>query len=312
MRRVAKSIANLVGHTPLLEIVRYNTIHRTQAKIIVKLESFNPLSSVKDRVALALIEDGEEKGLLKPDTTIVEATTGNMGIGLAAIAATRGYRIILTIPNSCCEESKSLLKALGAEIVLTDGNLGIQGAIDKSVEIAKNMENVYMPQQFGNPANFEIHQKTTALEIIGDTEGKIDVFVSGIGSGGTITGVGRALKSILKNIEVVGVEPKESPLLTKGKTGVHRIHGLGAGFLPDVLDKSIVDKIYHIDYEHSVMTVQQLAKYEGILVGISSGASLAVATQLAKKKEYKDKVILVILPDTGERYLSTSLFETDP
>lgn len=309
MNKIAKNLVDLIGNTPMLEIQNYQRQNELEAKIIVKLESFNPLSSVKDRVAKALIEDAEKRGLLTKDSTIIEPTSGNTGIGLAAIAAAKGYAITLVMPETMSIERRNLLKALGANIVLTEGGKGMKGAIEKAEELAKEIDHAFIPGQFTNFANVEIHKNTTALEILESTEGNIDYFVAGIGTGGTITGVGEILKKNKEAIQIIGVEPKGSPFLSKGIAGPHKIQGIGAGFKPPILNQEIIDKMMLVENEEAMKAARQLATAEGILVGISSGAALFAATKLAKMPENKDKVIVVLLPDTGERYLSTGLFE---
>lgn len=309
MSHIAKNLTELIGNTPLLEIERYTQAEAAHAKLIVKLESFNPLSSVKDRVAHAMIQDAEERGILGTNSVIIEPTSGNTGIGLAAVATAKGYRIILTMPETMSIERRNLLKALGAEIVLTEGAKGMKGAIAKAEQLAQEIPNSFIPGQFDNPANPEAHRKTTAQEIIRDTDGQIDVFVGGIGTGGTITGVGSALKAYNPEIKVIGIEPAGSPFLTQGVAGPHRIQGIGAGFVPGILDRQVIDELMTVTNEDAFATAKKLARMEGVLVGISSGAALYAATQIAKKPEYKGKVIVVLLPDTGERYLSTGLFE---
>jgi len=309
MSKIAKNLTDLIGNTPLLELSNYNKANNLEAKIIAKLEYFNPASSVKDRIGYAMIKDAEEKGLITKDTVIIEPTSGNTGIALAFVAAARGYRLILTMPETMSIERRNLLKALGAELVLTPGPEGMPGAIRKAEELAKEISNSFIPQQFNNPANPEIHRKTTAEEIWRDTDGQVDIFVAGVGTGGTITGVGEVLKARKPDIKIVAVEPNDSPVLSGGKPGPHRIQGIGAGFVPSVLNKSIVDEIYKVKNEEAFDTSRKIAKTEGLLVGISSGAAAFAATQLAKRPENKGKTIVVLLPDTGERYLSTDLFQ---
>lgn len=309
MTKIAKSLTDLIGNTPLLELSNFNKIHNTKAIIIAKLESFNPGSSIKDRIGYAMIKDAEEKGLIKQDTTIIEPTSGNTGIALAYIAAAKGYKLILTMPETMSIERRNLLKALGAELVLTPGEKGMNGAIAKATELTESIPNSYMPQQFKNLSNPEIHRKTTAEEIWRDTDGKIDFFVSGIGTGGTITGTGEILKQKNPNIKIVAVEPADSPVLSGGKPGPHKIQGIGAGFVPDVLNTKIIDEIIKVENDEAFKTSRQLARNEGLLVGISSGAATFAALQIAKRPENKGKNIVVILPDTGERYLSTVLYQ---
>lgn len=306
--RIAKSLTDLIGNTPLLELSNFIKQQDLKANIIGKLEYFNPAGSVKDRVAKAMIEDAEEKGLIKEGAVIIEPTSGNTGIGLASVATARGYRIILTMPETMSIERRNLLKAYGAELVLTDGSLGMKGAIAKAEELAKEIPNSFIPGQFINPANPEVHRKTTGPEIWKDTEGSIDILVSGIGTGGTITGAGEYLKSQNPNIKIVAVEPASSPVLSKGVAGPHKIQGIGAGFIPDTLNTKVYDEIITVENEDAFATGREIAKTEGLLVGISSGAAVYAAVQLAKRPENVGKNIVVILPDTGERYLSTPLF----
>jgi cysteine synthase A len=308
MSNISKSLTDLIGKTPLLELSNYINNNQLNAKIIGKLEYFNPAGSVKDRIAKAMIDDAEAKGLLKKDSVIIEPTSGNTGIGLASVAAARGYRIILTMPETMSVERRNLLKAYGAELVLTEGTKGMKGAIAKAEELAKEIPNVFIPGQFVNPANPAIHKATTGPEIWEDTDGKVDFFVAGIGTGGTITGVGEYLKSKNPNVKIIAVEPFDSPVLSKGVAGSHKIQGIGAGFVPDTLNTSIYDEIIAVQNEDAFETGRQLAKTEGLLVGISSGAALWAATQIAKREENKGKNIVVLLPDTGERYLSTPMF----
>ena len=309
MSKIHKSLTELIGKTPLLELSNYNKKHDLGAKIIAKLEYFNPAGSVKDRIAYAMIVDAEEKGLLKTDSVIIEPTSGNTGIGLASVAAARGYRIILTMPETMSIERRNLLKAYGAEIVLTDGAKGMKGAIEKADELSAEIENSFIPSQFSNPSNPLIHKRTTGPEIWDDTDGKVDIFVSGIGTGGTITGAGEYLKSKNPDIKIVAIEPTDSPVLSEGKAGPHKIQGIGAGFVPDTLNIKIYDEIIKVSNEDAFAIGKELAKTEGLLVGISSGAAIFTATELAKRAENAGKNIVVILPDTGERYLSTPLFE---
>lgn len=308
MGRVYKSLTELVGKTPLLELSNYEKKHSLVATVIAKLEYYNPAGSVKDRIAKAMIEDAEKKGILKPDSVIIEPTSGNTGIGLASIAAARGYRLILTMPETMSIERRNLLKAYGAELVLTEGAKGMKGAIAKAQELAAELPNSFIPGQFDNPANPAIHKATTGPEIWEDTDGDVDIFVAGIGTGGTITGAGEFLKSKNPNIKIVAVEPDDSPVLSEGRAGAHKIQGIGAGFVPKVLNTNIYDEIIRVKNDDAFATGRELAKTEGLLVGISSGAALWAATQVAKRPENKGKKIVVILPDTGERYLSTPLF----
>lgn len=309
MSKIAKNLTDLIGNTPLLELSNYNKENNLEARLIAKLEYFNPLSSVKDRIGYAMIKDAEEKGLINKDTVIIEPTSGNTGIALAFVAAAKKYRLILTMPETMSIERRNLLKALGAEIVLTPGPEGMSGAVRKAEELAKQYGNAFIPQQFKNPVNPEIHRKTTAEEIWRDTDGNVDIFVAGIGTGGTITGVGEVLKSRKPDVKIVAVEPADSPVLSGGKPGPHKIQGIGAGFVPDVLNREIIDEIYQVKNNEAFETSRALAKSEGLLVGISSGAAAFAATQIAKRPENKGKTIVVLLPDTGERYLSTSLYQ---
>ena len=308
MARVYEDITQLVGGTPLVKVKNYSKAHDLEATILVKLEYLNPAGSVKDRIAKAMIEDAEKRGILKPDSVIIEPTSGNTGIGLAAIAAARGYRAILTMPETMSVERRNLLKAYGAEIVLTEGAKGMKGAIAKADELAKEIPNSFIPGQFVNPANPAAHRSTTGPEIWADTEGKVDFFVAGVGTGGTLTGVGEFLKSKNPAIKVVAVEPESSPVLSKGVAGPHKIQGIGAGFVPDTLNTNIYDEIIPVANEDAFATGKEVARRDGVLVGISSGAALFAATQLAKRPENKGKTIVVLLPDTGDRYLSTPLF----
>jgi len=308
MMKIYKKLTDLIGNTPLLELTGYEQDNNLQSTILAKLEYFNPAGSVKDRIAKAMIEDAEKKRLLKKGSVIIEPTSGNTGIGLASVAAAKGYRIILTMPETMSIERRNLLKAYGAELVLTDGTKGMKGAIEKSKELAAGIENSFIPSQFTNPANPAVHKETTAVEIYNDTDGKVDILVAGVGTGGTITGVGEYLKAKNKNIKVIAVEPADSPVLSQGKSGPHKIQGIGAGFVPDTLNTKIYDEIIPVKNEDAFETGRKLALREGLLVGISSGAALFAATQVAKRPENKNKVIVVILPDTGERYLSTPLF----
>lgn len=309
MSNIKKSLTELIGNTPMLEIMNYNKKNNLDATIITKLEYLNPGGSVKDRVGYAMIKDAEEKGLLNKDSVIIEPTSGNTGIALAFISAARGYRIILTMPETMSVERRSLLVALGAELVLTPGPEGMKGAIKKAEELANEIPNSYVPQQFKNPANPEYHRNTTAEEIWRDTDGMVDIFVAGVGTGGTITGVGEVLKKKNPNIKIVAVEPMDSPVLSGGNPGPHKIQGIGAGFVPDIMNMDVVDEIMQIRNEEAFDAARKLAKTEGLLAGISSGAALHAATELAKRPENKGKTIVVLLPDTGERYISTPLFQ---
>ncbi len=308
MARIFKSLTDLIGKTPLLELSNYEKKHGLKGTVVAKLEYFNPAGSVKDRIAKAMIDDAETKGLLKADSVIIEPTSGNTGIGLASVAAARGYRIILTMPETMSIERRNLLKAYGAELVLTEGAKGMKGAIEKARELAAQTPNSFIPGQFDNPANPAVHKATTGPEIWEDTDGKVDFLVSGIGTGGTITGVGEFLKSKKPDVRVIAVEPADSPMLSEGKAGPHKIQGIGAGFVPAVLDTSVYDEIITVKNEDAFATGKELSKTEGLLVGISSGAALWAATQIAQQPENTGKTIVVILPDTGERYLSTPLF----
>jgi len=308
MARIAGNLTDLIGNTPLLELKNYGAKESVDAHIIAKLESFNPASSVKDRIGYAMIRDAEEKGLLTKDSVIIEPTSGNTGIALAFVAAARGYRIILTMPDTMSVERRNLLKALGAEIVLTPGSERMPGAIRKAEELAAQTPHSFVPQQFTNPANPEIHRTTTAEEIWRDTDGKVDVFVAGVGTGGTVTGVGEVLKKRNPDVKIIAVEPFESAVLSGGQAGPHRIQGIGAGFVPQVFNRAVVDEIYKVRDTEALLTSKKLAVTEGLLVGISSGAAAFAATQLAKRSEHKGKNIVVVLPDTGERYLSTTLY----
>lgn len=308
MTKIAKKLTDLIGNTPLLELSNYEKNHNLDAKIIAKLESFNPASSVKDRIAFAMITDAEEKGLLKADSVIIEPTSGNTGIGLAFVAAAKGYKLTLTMPETMSIERRNLLKALGANIVLTPGPEGMKGAIAKAEELKENTPNGIILQQFENPANPAIHRKTTAEEIWRDTDGQVDIFVAGVGTGGTVSGVGEVLKQRNPKIQIVAVEPTDSPVLSGGKPGPHKIQGIGAGFIPKTYDASVIDEIVQVKNDDAILTSRILAREEGLLVGISSGAAVFAAAELAKRPENKGKNIVVILPDTGERYLSTVLY----
>ncbi|GAB1476711.1 cysteine synthase A [Bacillota bacterium] len=311
MNKVYNDITELIGRTPMVRLTNYSKTIKAGAELIAKLEYFNPAGSVKDRLALAMINDAEERGLLKEGSVIVEPTSGNTGIGLAAVASVRGYRVILTMPETMSVERRSLLKAYGAELVLTEGAKGMQGAIDKAEELAGEIPGAFIPGQFTNPANPEIHRRTTGPEIWQDTEGKIDIFVAGIGTGGTVTGTGEYLKSMKRGIAVVGIEPADSPVLSKGIKGPHKIQGIGAGFVPKVLNTDVYDEIIAVESDDAFAAAKKLSIAEGLLVGISSGAALHGAAELARRIENKGKTIVVLLPDGGERYLSTPLFQQD-
>lgn len=301
-------ITDLIGNTPLLKLSNYIKAHSLKADIYAKLEYFNPAGSVKDRIARAMIDDAEKKGLLKPGSVIIEPTSGNTGIGLAAVAASRGYKVILTMPETMSVERRNLLKAYGAELVLTDGAKGMKGAIEKADELAKSTKDSFIPGQFVNPANPAAHIATTGPEIWNDTDGKIDIFVAGVGTGGTLSGVGKYLKEKNPNVKIVAVEPAGSPVLSKGTPGPHKIQGIGAGFVPDTLDTAIYDEIITVENEQAFAAGRELARNEGVLVGISSGAAVYAASVLASREENKGKLIVALLPDTGERYLSTPMF----
>ena len=308
MAKVYTSITQLIGSTPLVELKNYEAENKLEAKILAKLEYFNPAGSVKDRIAKAMLDDAEAKGLLKPGATIIEPTSGNTGIGLASVAAARGYKIILTMPETMSVERRNLLKAYGAELVLTDGAKGMKGAIAKAQELAEATPGSFIPGQFTNPANPAVHRATTGPEIWADTDGKVDIFVAGVGTGGTLTGVGEYLKAQNPNVKIVAVEPAGSPVLSKGVAGPHKIQGIGAGFVPDTLNTKIYDEIIPVENEDAFTTGRAIARKEGVLIGISSGAAVYAATVLAKRPENKGKTIVALLPDTGDRYLSTPLF----
>ena len=306
--KIYERATDLIGHTPLLRLSNIIKKHGLEADIYAKLEYFNPAGSVKDRIAKAMIDDAEAKGQLKPGSVIIEPTSGNTGIGLASVAAARGYRIILTMPETMSVERRNLLKAYGAEIVLTEGAKGMKGAIEKAEELAKSTPGSFIPSQFSNPANLAAHFASTGPEIWDDTDGKVDIFVAGVGTGGTLTGVGKYLKSKNSDVKVVAVEPAGSPVLSKGTAGPHKIQGIGAGFVPDTLDSSVYDEILPIENDDAFSTGREIARSEGVLVGISSGAAVFAAIELAKRPENKGKKIVVLLPDTGDRYLSTPMF----
>ncbi|HHT96904.1 MAG TPA: cysteine synthase A [Clostridiales bacterium] len=308
MSNIKKNITELIGNTPLLELSNYNTANNLEGKLIAKLELFNPAGSVKDRIAKKMIDEAIKSGEIKKDTIIIEATSGNTGIGLASVAASYGLRLIITMPETMSIERRNLLKAYGAELVLTEGRLGMKGAIAKAEEIKNENSNSFIAYQFDNVNNLIVHKETTGPEIWEDTDGNIDVFVAGIGTGGTISGAGEYLKSKNPNIKIVAVEPEDSPVLSKGTAGPHKIQGLGAGFIPKILNTEIYDEIIRVENEQAFETGRLIAKTEGVLVGISSGAAIWAASQIANRPEYKDKNIVVILPDTGERYLSTPMF----
>ena len=309
MSGIVQSLTELIGNTPLLEPANYNRSENLKARLLVKLEYFNPAGSVKDRVGYAMIRDAEDRGLLKPGSVIIEPTSGNTGIGLALVSSARGYRLILTMPETMSSERRRLLRALGAELVLTPGNAGMSGAIRKAAELAAGIPDSFIPQQFDNPANPEIHRKTTAEEIWRDTEGQVDFFVSGVGTGGTLTGVGEVLKSRKPGFKVIAVEPAGSPVLSGEDPGPHGLQGIGAGFIPGVLNQEIIDEVFPVKDEEAYDTVRRLARNEGLLVGISSGAAVFAAAQIARRPENQGKTIVALLPDTGERYLSTPLFQ---
>lgn len=311
MTKIAKNFIELIGNTPLLEASNFSKANKADAKILAKLEYFNPAGSVKDRIAAAMVEDAEKKGELVEGSTIIEATSGNTGIALAAIAASKGYKIILTMPDTMSVERRNLLKALGAEIVLTEGKKGMKGAIEKAHELNSSIEKSIILKQFDNLANPEIHRSTTAQEILNDTNGNVDIFISGVGTGGTITGVGEILKQKNKDIQIIAVEPFDSPVLSGGNPSPHKIQGIGAGFIPEVINMSVIDEIFKVKNEEAFEGARNFASSEGVLVGISSGAALFAAAEIAKRPENKGKTIVVILPDTGERYLSTALFQYD-
>ena len=311
MAKIAKNLTDLIGNTPLLELQNYSRTESIEARILAKLEYFNPAGSVKDRIGYAMIKDAEDRGIINKDTVIIEPTSGNTGIALSFVAAAKGYRLIITLPETFSIERRNLMKALGAELVLTPGSEGMGGAIKKAEEIASQTPNSFIPQQFKNPANPAIHKKTTAEEVWNDTDGEVDIFVAGVGTGGTVSGVGEVLKSRKPGVQIIAVEPFDSPVLSGGAKGPHKIQGIGPGFVPDVLNRSVLDEIYKVKNEEAFETSRKLAKTEGLLVGISSGAALFAAAQIAARPENKGKTIVVVLPDTGERYLSTPLFQAE-
>lgn len=308
MANIKKQITQLVGNTPLLELSNYNSKHELKSKIIAKLEYYNPAGSVKDRIAKKMIEEALKSGEINKDTTIIEPTSGNTGIGLASVCASYGLKLIITMPETMSIERRNLMKAYGAKLILTEGAKGMKGAIEKANELKENTPNSFIPSQFDNPNNPKVHEETTGVEIWNDTDGQVDIFVAGIGTGGTISGVGAYLKSKNPNIEIIAVEPTDSPILTEGRAGSHKIQGIGAGFIPNTLNTKIYNEVVTVKNEDAFETAKEVAKTDGVLVGISSGAALWAATQVAKRPENKDKNIVVILPDTGERYLSTPLF----
>ena len=309
MSKIYKNVTELIGNTPLIELTKIEEIQKLEAKVIAKVEFFNPAGSVKDRIGLAMIEDAEKKGLINKDTVIIEPTSGNTGVGLALASVAKGYKLILTMPETMSIERRKLLTAYGAELVLTPGPDGMKGAIKKAEELASQYDNAFIPQQFKNPSNPAYHEKTTAVEIWEDTDGKVDAFIAGVGTGGTLTGVAKLLKKKNPNVKIIAVEPSDSPVLEGGKPGPHKIQGIGAGFVPDVLDMDLVDEVIPVSNDNAYETTKKLARVEGLLVGISSGAATYAAIQVAKRPEFKGKNIVVILPDTGTRYLSTTVFD---
>lgn len=309
MANIKRGFTELIGNTPIVEVGNIENKLNLKARLLVKVEYFNPAGSVKDRIALAMIQDAEEKGILKPGATIIEPTSGNTGIGISAVAAARGYRAILTMPETMSIERRKLVKAYGAEVVLTDGSKGMKGAIAKAEELNREIEGSIILSQFTNQANPSVHERTTGPEIYEATDGKVDYFVAGVGTGGTVTGTGRYLKSKIDGVKVIAVEPKTSPVLSEGKSGSHKIQGIGAGFVPDTLDTKVYDEVFPVANEEAFETAREIARTEGILVGISSGAALYAAIEIAKRPENEGKTVVALLPDTGERYLSTALFE---
>ncbi len=307
-KKIAKNLTDLIGNTPLLELANYSKKEKVQSPLVAKLEYFNPAGSVKDRIGYAMIKDAEDRGLINKDSVIIEPTSGNTGVALAFVAAARGYRLLLTMPDTMSIERRNLLKALGAELVLTPGAEGMKGAIRKAETLAAQIPNSYIPQQFTNPANPEIHRQTTAEEIWRDTDGQVDIFVGGVGTGGTITGVGEVLKKKNPKLQVIAVEPLDSPVLSGGVAGPHKLQGIGAGFVPEILNHSIIDEVFKVRNDEAFYAARLLAETEGLLVGISSGAAAFAATQIARRVENEGKTVVVLLPDTGERYLSTPLF----
>lgn len=307
--KIAKSILELIGNTPMVELKNYKNKNSLNANLIGKIEYFNPAGSVKDRVGFAMLKEAEDKGIINKDTIIIEPTSGNTGVGLALTAAIKGYKLLITMPESMSVERRKMLKAYGAELILTPASKGMKGAIEKAEELNKEIKNSFIPQQFNNPANANIHEKTTAQEIFRDTDGKVDIFVAGVGTGGTITGTGRGLKKKNPNVKIVAVEPKTSAIISGEEAGTHKIQGIGAGFIPKVLDVNVIDEIFKVSDEDSYTEAREIAKLEGLLVGISSGAALYAAKEIAKREENKGKNIVVLLPDTGSRYLSTDLFQ---
>ncbi|MBQ5733984.1 MAG: cysteine synthase A [Lachnospiraceae bacterium] len=309
MANIKRGFTELIGNTPLVEVSNIENKLNLKARLLVKVEYFNPAGSVKDRIALAMIQDAEEKGILKTGATIIEPTSGNTGIGISAVAAARGYRAILTMPETMSIERRKLVKAYGAEVVLTDGSKGMKGAIDKAEELNREIEGSIILSQFTNQANPSVHERTTGPEIYEATDGKVDYFVAGVGTGGTVTGTGRYLKSKIDGVKIIAVEPKNSPVLSEGRSGSHKIQGIGAGFIPDTLDTKVYDEVFTVENEAAFETAREIARTEGILVGISSGAALYAAIEIAKRPENEGKTVVALLPDTGERYLSTALFE---